>query len=136
MIRLQDEPIEIADLISSVGGDGDGAVSLFLGRVRDRSRGRAVLYLEYHAYEAMAEREMARIAEEARERFGLSAVALIHRTGRVEVGEIAVGVAVASEHRAEAMDGCRFIIDDLKKKVPIWKKEFYEGGSTWIGGGG
>ena len=136
MIRLQQEPIEVVELISSVGGSGDGAVSLFLGRVRDRSRGRAVLHLEYQAYDGMAQREMARIIEEAGERFGLSAVALIHRTGRVGIGEVSVGLAVASPHRAEAIEGCRFIIDNLKSRVPIWKKEFYEGGSSWIGSGG
>jgi molybdopterin synthase catalytic subunit len=136
MIRLQSEPIEIAELISSVADDSDGAISLFLGRVRDSSRGRDVLYLEYQAYDEMAQREIARIAQEAAARFALSAVAIIHRTGKVEIGEISVGVAAASVHRAEAMEGCRFIIDNLKKSVPIWKKEFYEGGSFWVGSGG
>jgi molybdopterin synthase catalytic subunit len=135
MVRLQKEPLDAALLLDAVAGDGDGAVGLFLGRVRNRNRGRDVLHLEYLAYDRMALREMELIADEAVKRFGLSGVALIHRTGRVEIGEASVGVAVAAAHRAEALDGCRFIIDSLKKSVPIWKKEFYEGGSFWIGSG-
>ena len=133
MVRLQEGEIEAAALISSVSSESDGALTLFLGQVRNNNRGRDVLYLEYQAYDDMALPEMTRIVEEATSRFGLSAVALIHRTGRVQVGETSVGVAVASAHRAEAMEGCRFIIDSLKNSVPIWKKEFYEGGSFWVG---
>jgi molybdopterin synthase catalytic subunit len=133
VVRLQEGEIEAAALISSVSSESDGALSLFLGQVRNSNRGRDVLCLEYQAYEDMALPEMTRIVAEATSRFGLSAVALIHRTGRVQVGETSVGVAVASAHRAEAMEGCRFIIDSLKKSVPLWKKEFYEGGSFWIG---
>jgi molybdopterin synthase catalytic subunit len=135
VIRLQQEPIDAAELISAVAGDGDGAVCLFLGRVRNRNREREVLHLEYQAYDRMAPLEMQRIADEAAARFALSGVALIHRTGRVEIGEASVGVAVSSAHRAEAFDGCRLIVDNLKKSVPIWKKEFYEDGSYWIGSG-
>jgi molybdopterin synthase catalytic subunit len=133
VVRLQEGEIEAAALISSVSSESDGAISLFFGQVRNSNRGKAVLYLEYQAYEEMALPEMTRIVEEAASRFGLSAVALIHRTGRVQVGETSVGVAVASVHRAGAMEGCRFIIDSLKKSVPIWKKEFYDGGSFWVG---
>jgi molybdopterin synthase catalytic subunit len=133
LVKLQEGAIDAAELISSVSSESDGAVTLFLGQVRNNNRDMAVLYLEYQAYEEMAIPEMTRILEEATSRFALSAVALVHRTGRVQVGETSVGVAVASAHRAEAMEGCRFIIDSLKKSVPIWKKEFYEGGSFWVG---
>ncbi len=135
MIKLQEEPIEAADLVAAVTSPGAGAVSLFLGTVRDRNRGRRVTALEYQAYGEMALREMSDVAEEAGTRFGISGVALVHRTGRLEVGEVAVGIAVAAVHRTQSIEACRFIIDELKKRVPIWKKEFYEGGSVWLEGG-
>ena len=136
MERLQDDPIRAEDLVREVRGDGDGAVALFLGTVRNRNAGRRVLHLEYHAYPGMAEREMERIEHDAAKRYGASRVAIVHRTGRLEVGEVSVAVAVASAHRAEAMEACRFVIDTLKKTVPIWKKEYYEGGAVWIEGAG
>lgn len=136
MILLQIEPIRVDELIAAVRAESDGAVVLFLGTVRDHNEGRRVLHLEYHAYEEMARAEMRRLAARARERFGLSSVALAHRTGRLQVGEVAVGIVVASAHRAEAFSACRFIIDEMKKTVPIWKKEFFEGGEVWIEGPG
>ena len=132
MIRLQAEPIDVAALVSAVRGDGDGAVSLFLGTVRDANAGRRVLFLEYEAYGGMAEREMERIANDAVKRFGVASVSIVHRTGRLEIGEASVVVAVASAHRAEALDACRYIIDTLKTRVPIWKREHFEGGAVWI----
>ena len=132
MVRLQDEPIRAEELIREVRGDGDGAVALFLGTVRNRNAGRRVLHLEYHAYPGMAEREMERIELDASRRYGASRLAIVHRTGRLEVGEVSVAVAVASPHRAEAMEACRFAIDTLKKTVPIWKKEFAESGAYWV----
>jgi molybdopterin synthase catalytic subunit len=93
-----------------------------------------VLYLEYHAYPAMAEREMAKLRKRALERFEISEVAIVHRTGRMEIGDAAVAIAVAAPHRAPAFDACRFIIDTLKQTVPIWKKEFFEGGEVWVDG--
>jgi len=136
VVRLQHDPIRAEDLIVEVRGDGDGAVALFLGTVRNHNAGRRVLYLDYHAYPGMAEREMERIEHDAAKRYGASRIAIVHRTGRLEVGEVSVAVAVASPHRAEATDACRFVIDTLKKRVPIWKKEFFEGGAVWIEGGG
>jgi molybdopterin synthase catalytic subunit len=134
--RLQDEPIRVDELIRAARADGDGAVAVFLGTVRNHHAGRRVLHLEYHAYQGMAEREMERIEREATDRFGVSRVAIAHRTGRLEIGEASVAVAVASPHRAEAMEACRFVIDTLKKTVPIWKKEYFEGGAVWIEGAG
>jgi len=132
MIRLQAEPIDLAALVSAVRGDGAGAVALFLGTVRDANAGRRVLFLEYEAYEGMAEREMERIANDAVERFGVASVSIVHRTGRLEIGEASVAVAVASAHRAAALDACRYVIDTLKTRVPIWKREHFEGGAVWI----
>ena len=136
MVRLQDGPIDVAAMPSAVRGDGDGAVALFLGTVRNVNAGRTVLFLEYEAYREMAEREMAGIAEEARVRFGVSSVDVVHRLGRLAIGEVSVAVAVASPHRADAMDACRFVIDALKARVPIWKREHFEGGEVWIEGEG
>jgi len=134
MARLQSEPIETSALTENVRGAADGAVTVFLGPVRDHNAGRRVLRLEYHAYAEMADSEMTRIEREAESRFGVSRVAIVHRTGPLEVGDVAVAVAVASPHRAEAFEACRFVIDTLKRTVPIWKKEFFEGGEIWIEG--
>ena len=135
MVRLQPEPIVLDELIAAVRGDGDGAVATFLGTVRDVSQGRRVLFLEYEAYGGMAEREMERIVAEARGRYEVSAVAVVHRTGRLEIGEASVAIAVAAPHRAAALEATRFVIDTLKKAVPIWKREHFEGGSVWVGEG-
>jgi len=134
MVRLQTVPIRVEELTDAVRRDRDGAVALFLGTVRDANRDRRVLRLEYHAYEAMAEREMARLREDALERFDVSEIAIVHRTGTLEIGEVSVAVAVASPHRAAAFEACRWVIDTLKRTVPIWKKEHFEGGEVWIEG--
>ncbi len=132
--RLQSEPIRVDEMVSVVRGDGDGAVSLFLGTVRDHNAGRAVRHLEYHAYPEMALKEMCAIESEALERFDVSRIEVAHRTGRLEIGDVSVAVAVASAHRAEAIQASRWIIDTLKGRVPIWKHEFFEGGDVWIEG--
>ncbi|MDX1387675.1 MAG: molybdenum cofactor biosynthesis protein MoaE [Acidobacteriota bacterium] len=134
MVRLQTEPIRVETLVGEIRGDEDGAVEVFLGTVRNHNAGRRVLYLEYHAYPGMAEGEMAKLEHEAVERYGVSRVAIVHRTGRLEIGEVSVAIVVASPHRAPAQDACRFVIDTLKKTVPIWKKEYFEGGTVWIEG--
>ena len=135
MVRLQNGPIDVVALTAEVRGDGDGAVSLFLGTVRNVNAGRRVLFLEYEAYAPMAEREMEGIAEEARARFSVSRVAIVHRVGRLDIGEASVAIAVAAPHRAAALDACRFVIDTLKRSVPIWKREHFDGGEVWIEGG-
>ena len=132
MVRLQAGPIDLAALVSEARGDGDGAVSVFLGTVRNSNDGRRVLFLEYEAYGGMAEREMERIAAEAVARFGVTRVAIAHRVGRLEIGEASVVIAVSSPHRAAAMEACTYVIDTLKKTVPIWKREHFDGGAVWI----
>ena len=136
MIRLQTGLIDLSALAADARGDGDGAVSLFLGTVRNVSAGKRVLFLEYEAYAGMAEREMERIASDATSRFGVTRVEIVHRVGRVEIGEASVAIAVAAPHRAAAMDACRFVIDTLKTSVPIWKREHFADGAVWIEGAG
>ena len=135
MIRLQTAPIALDELVLDVRGDGDGAVATFLGTVRDHNAGRKVLHLEYEAYGGMAEREMEAIAAEVVLRHGVSRVAIVHRTGRLEIGEASVGIAVSARHRAEAFDAARDVIDTLKRTVPIWKREHFEDGAVWVGEG-
>ena len=132
MIAVQATPIDVAQVLEAVEGPGEGGVVLFVGRVRDTARGRGVRRLDYEAYPAMAQSEMEALAGEARGSHGAARVALVHRTGRLEVGEIAVAIAVAAPHRAQAFEACRWLIDALKQRVPIWKKEWYEDGSEWV----
>ncbi len=134
MARLQDAPIRIEALLEEVRADADGAVALFVGTVRDHNAGRRVLHLEYVAYPQMALQEMERVEREAAERHGARRVVIVHRLGRLEIGEASVAVAAAAAHRAQALDACRDAIDTLKQTVPIWKKEFFEGGESWIEG--
>lgn len=136
MVRMQAGPIRVEELLEHVRSDGDGGIALFLGVVRNENAGRKVLYLEYEAYAPMAEAELAKIEQECIARFGISKIAIVHRTGRLEIGEASVAVAVASPHRAQALDACRHAIDTLKRTVPIWKKEHFEGGAVWIEGAG
>lgn len=112
----------------------DGATLVFEGVVRNQTRGRKTLYLDYEAYEAMALQQMESLAQEALENYKIRDVALIHRLGRLEIGETSVLVAVASAHRAAAFEACRWLIDTLKRKVPIWKKEYFEDGAVWADG--
>lgn len=126
------EPIRVDAVLDAVRHPGAGAVVLFLGTVRAHSRGRHVSRLEYEAYEALARKEMAGIAEAASSRWGVR-IAMVHRLGDLAVGEISVAVAVAAPHRPEAFEAGRFAIDTLKQTVPIWKKEVWDEGSEWIG---
>jgi molybdopterin synthase catalytic subunit len=122
-------------LVEHVRSDAAGAVALFYGVVRNENMGRRVLYLEYDAYPEMAERVMREIAEEIKERYGVLDIAIQHRTGRLEVGEVSLLVAVASAHRRDAFEACHALVDRFKEVVPIWKKEVWEGGEEWIEGG-
>jgi molybdopterin synthase catalytic subunit len=132
LARLVREPIDVASLAGT--NTADGAVCLFVGVVRNENRGRAVLCLEYEAYEEMALPLMEEIAADTARRFPVTHVRLVHRLGRLEIGEASVAVAVSSPHRAEAFAACRFAIDTLKGQVPIWKKELYTDGSEWLDG--
>jgi molybdopterin synthase catalytic subunit len=114
----------------------DGALCVFTGVVRNHNDGKAVLYLEYDGYEEMVVSIFEEIAEEAKKRFGVTRVRIVHRLGRMEIGETSVAVAVSSPHRGEAFEACRYAIDTLKHRAPIWKKEFYADGSSWLEGPG
>jgi molybdopterin synthase catalytic subunit len=133
MVRLTREPIDLAALLAA--SPADGAICLFVGVVRNENGGRRVRHLEYEAYEDMALPLMEQIAAEAGRRWPVSEVRIVHRLGRLEIGEPSVAVAVASPHRPEAFAACRFAIDTLKATVPIWKKEVYEDGAVWLEGG-
>ncbi|HEY0396519.1 MAG TPA: molybdenum cofactor biosynthesis protein MoaE [Candidatus Elarobacter sp.] len=135
MIGLSAEPLDPDALVRSVKTQAHGAVVTFLGTTRETSPGdpRPVAALEYEAYEAMAVAEMHAIAREARERFGPLGIAMLHRTGRVALGEPSVAVVVAAPHRGAAFDGCRYAIDALKSRVTVWKRELYrDGDAAWI----
>lgn len=132
MPLLTTNPLDIGILIAEVVGPERGAVATFLGLVRDHHEGRGVLRLEYSAYPEMAEAEASRILGEAMERWP-ARISARHRTGALEVGEAAVAVAAAGAHRGEAFEACRYVIEELKSRVPIWKKEFYADGSVgWV----
>jgi MoaE-MoaD fusion protein len=133
--RLTADPIDVDAVIAEVADDRAGAVATFLGTTRVRSRGRTVLHLEYEAYEGMAERVMEEIAATLRERYELCRIAIVHRVGRVGIGETSVAIAVSAPHREHALAACKEAIDTLKVDVPLWKKEVYEGGEEWIGRG-
>ena len=129
------EPLDVARVVAEAESDEAGAVASFVGTVRRSSRGRNVQYLEYEAFEEMAEPMLVRLGESLTGKHGLTAVAIHHRIGRVEIGEASVVIAVSSPHRASALDACREAIDTLKETIPLWKKEVYEGGEEWIGRG-
>ena len=131
-VRMTAEKLSLDAVVDAVRGPGQGGIVTFTGTVREQSRGKQVLRLEYEAYGEMAEKVLARIVEQAREKFGAS-VAIHHRTGALAIGEVAVVIAAAAAHRAEAFDACRFAIEELKKDVPIWKKEFTIDGDVWVG---
>jgi molybdopterin synthase catalytic subunit len=133
--RLSAEPLSLDAAVREVARDGAGAIATFTGAVRDRSRDRDVIRLEYEAYEGMAEQVMAELAAELKARFDLCEIAIHHRTGPVEIGEPSVVIAVSAPHRADALAACKEAIDTLKQTVPLWKKELYEGGEEWVGQG-
>jgi molybdopterin synthase catalytic subunit/molybdopterin converting factor small subunit len=132
---LTGEPLSLDAVVDEVRSDQAGAIATFIGTTRLQSRGRTVLRLDYEAYEEMAEQVMAQIAAELKGRYDLCEIAIHHRTGRVEIGEASVVIAVSAPHRQDALAACKDAIDTLKEQVPLWKKEFYEGGEDWIGRG-
>ena len=134
MFRISKDPIQPDDLYRDVLRDCNGAVVTFCGVVRDNSRGRRTDYLVYDAYEEMAERKMAEIGAEVERRWDIGDIAMLHRVGRLEIGEISVLIAVSSPHRPQAFEACRYAIDRLKEVVPIWKKEVGEDGTSWVEG--
>jgi molybdopterin synthase catalytic subunit len=133
MFQLTSSPIDPEAVRKTVLDPAAGGFCSFEGWVRDHHAGRPVFRLEYEAYGALAEKEGERILEEARQRFGIQHAACVHRTGLLDIGELAVVVCVSSAHRDAAFDACRYIIDEVKSRVPIWKKEFFaDGASGWV----
>src|SRR5579863_5334320 len=128
------EPIRSPELVESLKAPDDGAVVVFDGFVRNNFKGQRTLYLEYEAYEPMAHAKMREIGAEIRAKFPIHRLAMVHRLGRLEIGDTSVLIAVSSPHRAAAFDACRYAIDTLKRAVPIWKKEFFAGGAAWAEG--
>ncbi|MGV3526141.1 MAG: molybdenum cofactor biosynthesis protein MoaE [Candidatus Sericytochromatia bacterium] len=132
MIAVWERPLELEPLLAAVSDPAVGAISTFAGVVRNHNLGRPVLYLEYEGYTPMVVSELAKIAAEVKERWPVHALAVVHRLGRLEIGETAVLIAVSSAHRQASIEALHFTIDTLKQRVPIWKKEYWTDGSMWL----
>ena len=134
-VRITQDPIDPGEVLAAVGSAADGAVLLFLGTVRDHNEGRAVRGLHYDAYAEMAQSELQAIVREASQRFGTDRIRAVHRLGALDIGEVSVAVAVSSPHRAAAFDAARWVMEELKARLPIWKKEAYvDGEDAWVRG--
>jgi molybdopterin synthase catalytic subunit len=133
MFRVTDKPINLQELVDFVTDPEAGAVATFIGTTRNNNEGRKVIALDYEAYPEMAEKELARLGEEASRKWPICRIAIVHRLGPVQITEPSVIIAVSAAHREAAFAACRFAIEEIKKTVPIWKKEVYEGGEIWIG---
>ena len=133
-VRLVRERIVPHEIVPRLERPEDGAIVIFDGVVRNNSRGRRTLYLDYESYEEMALKQLRELRDQARKQFSVRDVAIVHRLGRIEIGQSSVLIAVFSAHRAPAFDACRWLIDTLKRTVPIWKKEFFEDGAVWADG--
>ncbi len=133
MIQITHDALEPDRITAQVRRDTNGAVLTFLGTTRSVTRGRRVLHLEYEAYRPMADNKLAEIADEMRQRWDVQDIAISHRLGRLEIGDISLVVAVASPHRERAFAACQHAVDRIKQIVPIWKKEYFEGGEVWVG---
>lgn len=132
MIKITEKAIDVQKVIDSASSLGAGAVNVFVGTVRNNANGKNVVWLEYEAYETMAVAEIKKIIDEASHRWQVLGCAVSHRIGTLKPGEVSVVVAVSTPHRKESFEACQFIIDTLKEKAPIWKKEVFEDGEEWI----
>lgn len=132
MIKITEKPIDVQKVIDTVSSLGAGAVNVFIGTVRSRAHDKNVVWLEYESYEAMTVAEIRKIIDEASHRWPLLGWAVSHRIGTLKPGEVSVVVAVSSPHRKESFEACQFIIDQVKEKAPIWKKEVFEDGEEWV----
>ena len=132
MIKITEKAIDVQKVIDTASSLGAGAVNVFIGTVRNNANGKNVVWLEYEAYETMAVAEIKKIIDEASHRWPLLGWAISHRIGTLKPGEVSVVVAVSSPHRKESFEACQYIIDTLKEKAPIWKKEVFEDGEEWI----
>lgn len=133
MFEITDQPIFLETLLKAVSRPSSGGIATFLGVVREQTRGRRVLYLEYEAYGEMAIPKMREIAEEIRRKWEVGEIAMVHRVGHLEIGEASVAIAVSAPHRHQALAACAYAIDRLKEIVPIWKKEVWIDGEEWVG---
>ena len=133
-VAVTSEPLDADSLVTLVDAEGDGAVVTFAGLVRNHNQGRRVQFLEYEAYEPLAVRALQRIVDEARDLWPAARVAVHHRLGRLEIGEASIVIAAASAHRADAFAACRYTIERVKQIVPIWKREYFDGGDVWLEG--
>jgi len=131
-VLVTDQPLDTQAIISSVEAPEGGAVNVFMGTVRNATKGKKVLKLEFEAYEPMATKELTKIMEQAKTRWPILKVTVHHRTGIMQIGEVPVVIAVSTAHRAAGFEACQFIIDSLKKTVPIWKKEYFKDGEVWV----
>ena len=131
-LKISNETLDINACIDSVMIPGCGGIDVFIGTVRNATKGKTVVQLEFEAYEKMALKEMNKIAEDILQKFPVQKIVIHHRTGILKVGEVPVIIAVAAAHRAAAFDACRYAIDTLKQTVPIWKKEVFEDGEVWV----
>lgn len=132
MFDITDQPLSLEPLVSAVTRSSSGAVASFLGVVREQTRGRQVLYLEYEAYREMAIPKMREIADEIRRKWKVDEIAMVHRIGHLKIGEASVAIAVSAPHRHQALAACAYAIDRLKETVPIWKKEVWTDGEEWV----
>jgi molybdopterin synthase catalytic subunit len=132
MIALSKNKIDIDKVIEAVASDQAGAIDVFIGTVRNRTKNKKVLRLEFEAYESMAIKELEKIKERAFEKWPILKIAIVHAIGVLEIGAVPVVIAVSTPHRKDAFEACQFVIDELKKTVPIWKKEFFEDGEVWV----
>ena len=133
MFRVTRQAIDLQELVRYVTDAAAGAIVTFIGTTRDHNEGRKVISLEYEAYPQMAEKELTRLGKEARKRWNIQRIAIVHRIGPVQITEPSVIIAVSAAHRNDAFEACRFAIEEIKRTVPIWKKEIFEGGEVWIG---
>jgi len=131
-IELKDSALNPAEVISQISSPHCGAIDVFIGTVRNHTKGKPVVRLDFEAYEKMALKEMEKIVAQARQKWPIEHMAMVHRTGTLQIGEIAVIIAVSTPHRAASFAACQFAIDTLKETVPIWKKEIFEDGEVWV----
>lgn len=133
MFRVVRAPLDMQELVRYVTDPSAGAIATFIGTTRNNNEGRKVIALDYDAYPEMAEKELRRIGDDAKKKWNIERMAIVHRIGPVEITEASVMIAVSAAHRDDAFQACRFAIEEIKKTVPIWKKEVFEGGEVWIG---
>ncbi len=132
MIEITDKPINIDKIVKSVASENAGAIDVFIGTVRNKTKGKAVVKLDFEAYEPMAIAEMQKIVNSAKQKWSIEKIAVVHRVGLLEIGDVPVVIAVSTPHRKDSFEACQFVIDTLKETVPIWKKEIFEDGDVWV----